>query len=146
MNLGLGGLNPAGWQSLLDNVPAACKAIGPDRLDAWEYGNEPDLFYLTEPRPGEWNEPEYVRGWLNGTRQIKSLIEEHCPDMTGPEHYGYFAPSFSDNDHSMDSPIARCHGLNEDENIKFYARHGYVLPLPYDTYNRGPRRVPNRIS
>lgn len=129
-NMNIGGNNSAGWQTLLDSVPVACKTIGSDRIDAWEYGNEADMYGETLPgykiasRPEGWGEEEYVRDWLNATRQIESLIEEHCPEMATPELYGFFAPSFADNDFPMTSPKVWAAGLNEDGNIKFYARHG----------------------
>lgn len=86
---------------MLETVPLACKALGgpEEKLAWWEYGNEPDLYSTSSHGPvrpfGEWNESLYVSQWLNGTREIGRLLEEHCPDMLGDDDvYGYVGPSF----------------------------------------------------
>src|SRR5664279_1690707 len=37
-NLGLGGKNSAGWETLIDTIPLACKALSKGKLLWWEYG------------------------------------------------------------------------------------------------------------
>ncbi|KAK3950484.1 hypothetical protein QBC32DRAFT_326117 [Pseudoneurospora amorphoporcata] len=128
-NLGLGGNGTSGWQTLLDTVPLACKALGRRKLFAWEYGNEPDLFPIsgTGPvRPPSWNEAEYVDQWLNGTRMIHKLLEKNCPGLAKSGTYGYIAPSFAGLAYKLNAPKAWGEGLNEDKNIKLFSPHNYI--------------------
>ena len=96
--MGLGGNNSVGWETLLETVPLACKALGKEKLLWWEYGNEPDLYSTSAQgpvRPANWSEPEYVAQWLNGTRAIKAQLAEACPELLEDDSYGYYAPSFA---------------------------------------------------
>lgn len=125
-NMGLGGNNSAGWQTLLDTVGLACKAIGPDKLYAWEYGNEPDLFSTSSQgpvRPSNWNESTYVSQWLNGTRQIRALLEASCPDMLANGTYSYLAPSFAGTSNHLRAPVAWADGLDVDKDIQVFSTH-----------------------
>ncbi|KAI1496008.1 hypothetical protein F5X99DRAFT_425265 [Biscogniauxia marginata] len=126
----LGGNNDSRrWDTLIQTVPLACKALGKDRLYLWEYGNEPDLFSTNAQSPVrslEWNESDYVAEWLNGTRAIKRLLQEHCPELVSNDTYGYLAPSFAGTDFHLKAPIAWADGLNEDENIKYFVSHNYI--------------------
>ncbi|KAK3388162.1 hypothetical protein B0T20DRAFT_110755 [Sordaria brevicollis] len=128
-NLGLGGNRTSGWQTLLDTVLLACKALGGGKLFAWTYGNEPDLFSTSAQgpvRPPSWNEAEFVDQWLNGTRKIHELLEKNCPDMAKNGTYGYIAPSFAGVGNKLKAPKAWGEGINEDKNIKLFATHNYI--------------------
>ncbi|KAH9892973.1 glycoside hydrolase family 79 protein [Xylariomycetidae sp. FL2044] len=117
------------WQTLLDTVPLACKSLGRDGLYWWEYGNEADLFATSAQgpvRPESYNESDFVAEWLNGTRAIKAVIEQACPDMVSNETYGYLAPSFAGTSNHLSASLSWADGLNEDRNIKFYASHNYI--------------------
>ncbi len=86
--MGLGGNSTAGWQTLLDTVSLACKALAGGKLYMLEYGNEPDLFSTSAQgpvRPPGWNESTYVSQYLNGTRKIKELLKQSC---LGPGVFG----------------------------------------------------------
>jgi hypothetical protein len=126
-NLGLGGNSSRGWQTLLDTVPLACKALSDGKLYVWGYGNEPDLYSISAQgpvRPPDWDEAAYVSQWLNGTRQIKALLEEHCPELAGEDSYGYMAPSFAGvGNPPLRSSAAWAGGLNDDENVKLFSTH-----------------------
>lgn len=125
-NLGLGGNNSEGWQTLLDTVPLACKALGKDKLYLWEYGNEPDLYSTSSQgavRPPSWNETIYAWQWLNGTRQIRASLEESCPDLLSNSSYGYLAPSYAGVGNKLKAPKAWEAGLDDDGDIKLYSTH-----------------------
>ncbi|KAI1636493.1 glycoside hydrolase family 79 protein [Biscogniauxia mediterranea] len=126
----LGGNNDSRrWDTLLQTVPLACKALGKERLYAWEYGNEPDLYStnaLAPVRSLEWNESDYVAEWLNGTRTIKAILQEHCPEMAGNDTYGYIAPSFAGTDSHLKAPVAWADGLDGDGDIKYFSSHNYI--------------------
>lgn len=128
-NLGLGGNRSSGWQTLLDTVPLACKALGGGKAYAWTYGNEPDLYSTSAQgpvRPADWSESTFVSQWLNGTRQIKALLGEHCPELVDSDSYGYMAPSFAGVGNRLKSPAAWAAGLNNDRNVKLFSTHKYV--------------------
>ena len=129
-NLGLGGNNSAGWQTLLETVPLACKAISPESLNYWEYGNEPDLFSTSSQgpvRPASWNETTYVSQWFNGTDHIKALLQENCPEHLSNGSYGYFAPSFAGTSNHLKAPAAWAAGLNDNGDVKLFSTHKYWL-------------------
>ncbi|KAJ4290738.1 hypothetical protein N0V88_006487 [Collariella sp. IMI 366227] len=128
-NLGLGANRSSGWQTLLDTVPLACKALSGGKLYVWGYGNEPDLYAVSAQgpvRPPDWNEETYVDQWLNGTRMIKTLVEEHCPEMATDEAFGFMAPSFAGVGIQLKAPETWEAGLNEDNNIKLFSTHNYI--------------------
>ncbi|KAK3905880.1 hypothetical protein C8A05DRAFT_41265 [Staphylotrichum tortipilum] len=125
-NLGLGANRSAGWQTLLDTVPLACKALGGGKLYAWTYGNEPDLYSTSAQgpvRPAGWDEKTFVAQWQNGTRAIKALLEDHCPELATDEHYGYLAPSFAGVGNRLRAPAAWAAGLEREKSIKLFATH-----------------------
>ncbi len=125
-NLGLGGNRSDGWQTLLDTVPLACKALGPDKLYLWEYGNEPDLFSTSAQGPvrqANWDESTFVAQWLNGTRQIEKLLQQHCPELLKGNLYRYMAPSFAGTHNHLRAPAAWQAGLNADKNIPIFSSH-----------------------
>ena len=123
-NLGLGGNRSSGWQTLLDTVPLACKALRGGKLYVWTYGNEPDLYSTSAQgpvRPPDWSESDYVAQWRNGTRAIKALLDEHCPELA----YGYMAPSFAGVANRLKAPAAWAAGLKDEKSIKFFSTHKY---------------------
>ncbi|RDL31202.1 (Trans)glycosidase [Venustampulla echinocandica] len=128
-NMGLGGNNSVGLQTLKDTVPLACKALGGGKLLWWEYGNEPDLFSTSAQgpvRPPSWDEQIYVSQWLNGTKEIRRQLENACPELTTKESYGYLAPSFAGiNNHLR--PIKTWQaGINWNDDIKLISSHNYI--------------------
>jgi hypothetical protein len=128
-NLGLGGNSTAGWETLLDTVPLACKALGGGKLLWWEYGNEPDLYSTSSQgsvRPASWNEATYVAQWLNGTRAIKGQLEKYCPDLTRNNSYGYYAPSFAGTRDHLKPVTTWDSGLDTDGDIKNFSSHKFV--------------------
>lgn len=129
LNLGLGANNSGGWQTLLDTVPLACKALGPEKLYTWEYGNEPDLYASSAQgpvRPQPWNDTAYVSQWINGTHEILAQLEEACPELLDASLYGYMAPSFSGANRALHSVGTWAAGLDQDENVKLYSKHNYI--------------------
>ncbi|KAK0632798.1 hypothetical protein B0T14DRAFT_419604 [Immersiella caudata] len=125
LNHGLGGNNSAGWQTLLDTVPLACKALK-GKLYMWQYGNEPDLFSTSTHgvvRPPSWNEKVYVEQWQNGTRAIKSLIQDHCPELLGN---GFLAPAFAGVGNTLKAPVAWAAGLNSNRDVTLFSTHNYI--------------------
>ncbi|ROW14730.1 hypothetical protein VPNG_03723 [Cytospora leucostoma] len=128
-NLGLGANSSAGWKTLFDTVPLACKALGPEKLYVWEYGNEPDLFAVSSQgpvRPAPWNESTYVSQWINGTHEILARLEESCPDLLDQSLYGYMAPSFSRAYSPLHPSVAWADGLDQDDDIKLFSTHNYI--------------------
>jgi hypothetical protein len=127
-NLGLGGNRSSGWQTLLDTVPLACKALGGGKLYVWTYGNEPDLYSTSAQgpvRPSDWSESAFVSQWYNGTRAIKALLEEHCPELATDYTYGYMAPSFAGVGNRLKAPAAWAAGLKDEKSIRLFSTHKY---------------------
>ncbi|KAI1392759.1 glycoside hydrolase family 79 protein [Hypoxylon trugodes] len=115
--------------TLLATVPLACKAIGKDKLYLWEYGNEPDLFATSSQgpvRPSNYNESDYVAEWLEGTRAIKRVLKDACPDLVSNDTYGYLAPSFAGTSNHLKAPLTWADGLDEDGDIKLFSSHNYI--------------------
>lgn len=136
--MGLGGSSSAGWKTLIDTVPLACKALGGGKLLWWEYGNEPDLFSTSAQgpvRPANWTESTYVSQWLNGTRAIKAALQSACPELTSNSTYGYLAPSFAGTNNHLKPVKTWQDGLGVDQDIKLISSHKFDSPplvsLPY---------------
>lgn len=126
LNLGLGGNRSAGWQTLVETVPLACKTLRNGKLYTWEYGNEPDLYGISAQgavRPSSWNESSYVWQWLNGTREIRSQVRESCPDLGDPQ---YMAPSFAALSNPLKEPKTWQSGLNVNNDIEIFSTHKYA--------------------
>lgn len=112
----------------MDTVPLACKALGGGKLYVWTYGNEPDLYSTSAQgpvRPPDWSESTYVSQWYNGTRAIKTLLEEHCPELATEHTYGYMAPSFAGVGNRLKAPAAWAAGLKDEKSIKLFSTHKY---------------------
>jgi hypothetical protein len=145
-NLGLGANRSSGWQTLLDTVPLACKALGGGKLQLWAYGNEPNLYPTSAQgpvRPPGWDESAYVSEWLNGTGQITALLEEHCPELADKERYGYMAPSFAGVDNRLKAHLSWTAGLDDDKNINLFSIHKYTPSTPCQKH---PLTLPSYIS
>ena len=114
-----------GWNSLLTEVPLACRALEGGRLAYWELGNEPDLYKTSAQgivRPANWTEQDYVDEWLEKTRKMKIKMAEACPDLP----FEFIAPSFGGTDNSL-NPIVTWHdGLDQDQDIALISSHKYV--------------------
>ncbi|KAA8569971.1 hypothetical protein MFRU_005g01290 [Monilinia fructicola] len=125
-NMGLGGNSSAGWQTLLDTIPLACKALEGGKLLLWEYGNEPDLFSTSAQgpvRPPIWNESTYVSQWLDGSRRIKEDVAKACPDLAS---YGFMAPSFAGVENHLNPVVTWNDGINVDKDIELISSHNYI--------------------
>lgn len=129
-------INAAGRQTLLDSVPLACNALSPDehgspRLYTWEFGNEANLYSTSAQavvRPKTWSNEDYVAEWLNGTRLIIDLLQEHCPGLAASNssrnHTDQFmAPSFTGTDSSVNAPQAWEAGLGSDNGVELFSKH-----------------------
>ncbi|KAI0204624.1 glycoside hydrolase family 79 protein [Astrocystis sublimbata] len=113
------------WATLIQTVEIACKTLGKDKLQWWEYGNEPDLF-ATAVRPSNYNESDYVEEWLAGTRAIKGVLSESCPDLLDNETYGYLAPSFAGIVNHLNAPRVWTDGLDTDGTVRLFSTHNYI--------------------
>ncbi|GAW11642.1 hypothetical protein ANO14919_009900 [Xylariales sp. No.14919] len=117
------------WDTLLETAAIACKTLGKDKLNWWEYGNEPDLFATSAQgpvRPSNYNESDYVSEWLAATRAIKGVLAETCPDMLSNETYGYLAPSFAGVSNHLKAARTWADGLDTDGTVRFFSSHNYI--------------------
>lgn len=88
----------------------------------WELGNEANLFPISAQvitRPTTWTNADYVDEWLNGTRLIRALLEEHCPDLATQ----FMAPSFTEVGTTINAPEAWADGLDVDDDIQLLSKH-----------------------
>ncbi|KAH8924377.1 glycoside hydrolase family 79 protein [Atractiella rhizophila] len=85
----------SGANTLQKVVGLACKAIGVDNLEVFEFGNEPDLFSNNGYRSSSYNEANYVAEWKNNTGIIRGLLQSACPEFISQDVYGYMGPSLS---------------------------------------------------
>ena len=124
LNLGLGGNRSEGWQTLVDTVPLACKALSHGKLYTWEYGNEPDLFSTSAQGPvrpyDTWTEKAYVQQWQNGTKEIAKRIQQYCPSEGKPK---FMAPSFAGVSNRLNATLAWEAGLDSKRNIEYFSTH-----------------------
>lgn len=114
------------WATLIQTAEIACKTLGKDKLNWWEYGNEPDLFSTSAQGPvrsSNYNESDYVTEWLAATRAIKGVLSEACPDMLGNDTYGYLAPSFAGLSNHLTAPRAWTDGLDTDGTVRLFSTH-----------------------
>ncbi|KAL3427446.1 glycoside hydrolase family 79 protein [Phlyctema vagabunda] len=125
-NMGLAN-TPVGWESLVQTISLACKALQNGNLLWWEYSNEADL-YPTSParilRTGDWNYTTFLDEWRNGTSAIKQEINASCPNLTSNASYGYVGPSYAYR--GLDPVATFENGLNENGSIKLITMHHYM--------------------
>lgn len=125
------------WQTLLDTAPFACQALGTEKLYAYEYGNEPNLFPSPLEGPSgelQWNSKDYVEQWLRGTRTIRDLMHNACPDMDTGNLPKFMAPSLTTGGGNL-APISDKitlagvwqYGLNTDDDVEFVSLHKCVF-------------------
>ncbi|KAM0450911.1 hypothetical protein ACHAO4_006303 [Trichoderma viride] len=129
LNLGLGANRSEGWQTLVDTVPLACKALSQGNLYTWEYGNEPDLYSTSAQgpvRPSTWNESTYAWQWLNGTAEIKKQIQKHCPALSLFGEPKFMAPSYAGTGNHLKAPLAFQDGLDKNKDIQLFSTHNYI--------------------
>ncbi|KAJ6440584.1 gamma-glutamyltranspeptidase [Purpureocillium lavendulum] len=128
-NLGQGGNNSAGWQTLLDTVPLACKAIGRDNFYTWEYGNEPNNYATSAQgpvRPKSWDAPAFTKQWLNGSEAIRAQIRKHCPELAHGDYLRFMAPSYDDRVSNLNATVAWREGLDGHGSVRWYSVHNYI--------------------
>ena len=121
LNLQNASTSAAGWHSLMDTVPLACKALDSNLL-YWEYGNEPDFY----PRPkSAWNDDSYVSAWANGTAAIKAQLSTSCPTLASDAAFGLMGPSLAEAATLPPTGIFKS-GYNSNGSVKLYALHNYM--------------------
>lgn len=126
LNLGLGANRSEGWQTLVDTVPLACKALSHGNLYTWEYGNEPDLYSTSAQgpvRPSTWNESTYDFQWLNGTAEIQKQIKKYCPALALTGQTKFMAPSYAGTGNHLKATIAFQDGLDKNKDIELFSTH-----------------------
>lgn len=141
LNMG-GNKSPNAWTSLLETAEAACKSMGSDAIEVWEYGNEPNGYPNSgqySVRGADFREEKYVQEWLNGTRAVQDVVAKHCPDMVGDTFGGWLAPSminiqimtrpvYANNTKRIVLDFAKTWALgqNETANVAQYGLHNYM--------------------
>ncbi|MCJ1282078.1 hypothetical protein MMC26_001401 [Xylographa opegraphella] len=105
----------------------ACKTLTNETLNAWEYGNEPNL-YRGSTRPSDWTIAQYTKEWLAGTKLIDETIASNCPDVAQATVNGYMAPSMSGVkiDSGFTPSDAFKAQINNQKNIKQISVHSYM--------------------
>ncbi|KAK3329064.1 hypothetical protein B0H66DRAFT_596662 [Apodospora peruviana] len=64
---------------------------------------------------------------LNGTRAIKALLAEHCPELVETnETYGYLGPLFAGVNNRLKEAAAWAAGINADKSIKLFSTYNYI--------------------
>ncbi|KAI9705734.1 MAG: hypothetical protein M1820_004982 [Bogoriella megaspora] len=126
----LGRNSTAARAALIESVQYACEVLSQDnRLNVWELGNEPDLFKTSAQgivRLSSWTEQNYVDEWLNYTRQIKTEVQNACPNISTSEYYQYMAPSFAGTSNSLDPIRTWNDNLDADDDIRQISSHNYI--------------------
>jgi len=117
--------NVSGYNTLVATVPLACKAIGTQQLETWEYGNEPNL-YVKKWRPSDWSESDYVTEWQNGTSLIYSLLQQACPDLATQSVYNFMDQTLGRPGSKLEPPRIFADGLNSNHIVKQISVHNYI--------------------
>jgi len=119
--------NTRNRQLLLDTVPLACKALSDGRLAYWEFGNEPDLYKTSAQgikRPANWTQQDYVNEWLTATRDIRTALQQSCPEEATAQAYKYYAPSFAGvKNNGLNLSVVTGLGLGCDSDIGIVSSH-----------------------
>ncbi|KIV90003.1 hypothetical protein PV10_07353 [Exophiala mesophila] len=128
LNLGKNGT--VGYDTLVATVPLVCQHLAAtNRLAYWQLGNEPDLFETSTQgpvRPSWWAEPQYVEEYLNKTRIIRGLVQEHCPEVIEQDRLKYQAPSFAGTANNLDLVTTWNEGIDADSEIALIDSHNYI--------------------
>ena len=119
-NMRAGGNSTKEMKNVIDHAVYACNALG-DRIEAWEYGNEPDLFgFRHHYRDPEYNEQDVFNEWEQGADAITAALKKYCPKCPSP---GYIAPSFAFNQVYMNPVKAWFAGYDRRSDISMFAQH-----------------------
>lgn len=95
-------------------VGYACSRVG-DVVEAWEFGNEPNLFRNMPKDPGN-----YVRYWVEKTKAAQAEMDKNCPGMK----MNMMAPSFAGtNRDAFNETVVMKLGLNQLNNIGILSSH-----------------------
>lgn len=125
LNLGKNGT--VGHDTLVATVPLVCQHLAAtDRLAYWQLGNEPDLFKTSAQgpvRPSWWSEADYVDEYLNKTRIIRQLVQEHCPEVIDQDKLKYQAPSFAGTENSLNLITTWTEDIDADGEIALIDSH-----------------------
>ncbi|KAF2147960.1 glycoside hydrolase family 79 protein [Myriangium duriaei CBS 260.36] len=116
--------NASGYRTLEQTVALACHAINASIFDAWEYGNEPNL-YRTQVRPKSWTTQDYILEWFNGTVRLASFLQQLCPNSVSES--GLIAPSLS-NPWSEIHPadVAASYKQDSGSRVTRFSMHAYM--------------------
>lgn len=109
----------AGTATRQEEFSAISKALG-DSLQAFEIGNEPDLFQHWNRRKSSWGVTDYVSEWEAAAKLAESTLSGST--------LSYFAPSFAGTDNSAASDAmgpaqAFKAGLGDESGIKTLSGH-----------------------
>lgn len=122
-NLALGAISPAGWDTLVQTAPHACKALSNGNLYTLEYGNEPNNFPTSAQgitRPKTWGDKDFTHEWLNGTCEIRKQFRKHCPELGAAR---FMAPSYDDRVSNLNATKVWADGLNRYGSVELYSVH-----------------------
>lgn len=126
-NLGKNGT--IGLDTLTATVPLVCTSLNGSKLAYWQLGNEPDLYKTSSQgpvRPSWWNETYYVDEWLNKTEIMRSLVQQHCPEVIEQGKFKFYSPSFAGTGNSLNMIKTWQAGLDSDKDIAFIDSHNYI--------------------
>jgi hypothetical protein len=110
ITLAVNGTN--GTETRKSEASGILKALG-SNLDAYEIGNEPDLYSYWNRRPSSWGASDYVSEWKAANQIVNSACGGNIP---------YSAPSFAGTDIGSSgdklAPLTAFQkGLNDDGQI-----------------------------
>ena len=112
----------AGREALLRQVDASCTIVEPENLQAFEYGNEADLYVHAGKRPPGYNETDYVAEWLNATEAINARLEQTCPGYpttyVSPS-FGLYGPPYS----NLNAVTVAQDGILDDGDVTEWSLH-----------------------
>ena len=118
-------------QAVLDSVPYACRTLR-GKLNAWELGNEPDLYtspaiYPIPPRSSGYTEAQYVSEWLQFSRKIREQMQKSCPDLAKDDQFKFLAPSLATlpglSNLNLSASNIFSAGLDDDHTIGYVSQH-----------------------
>ena len=102
------------------SAPYVCKALK-GRVDSWEIGNEPDLFWITGQRDNSYSERQYVSEWQAMKRDLQAAM--NCKE-------DFMAPSFAGTSKAtifrLDGVKTWQSGLDADKDISVVSQHNYM--------------------
>jgi len=102
------------------SAPHVCKTLK-GKVDSWEIGNEPDLFWLTGQRTQDYTEAQYVGEWNAMRRDLQSAMtcneDFMAPSMAGTGVFSIY---------KLSGVTAFEEGLDVDKEISHVSQHNYM--------------------